>query len=286
MKNIYQGMLIAMSLMCTSIFAKGENVKTVPHVSITTPANGLAGMSIPLTIDKGGSTGVVTWTLFTRDGTASISGDQLLLTGAGTIELKADVAEDENYFAGSATMLINIIASEESNPMLAQVRGVSAQGGPGDAGSLFRMNSDGTGYTVMQQFVAAPTGINSFYNATMVGSDSKIYGTLINGREFNGGVLYVFDPATHTYTVLYDFQLATGSQPNTGLVEIAPGKFLGGTNIGGPSYLGVLFTFNVLTGDYEVVHNFTSTTGQAPCSAPTLAPNGKILWGNTLRWSP
>ncbi len=271
--------MLTVTLTSSSFISKaGDHQKPTPEVLITTPSNGTEGGSFQLTLDKGGSTGTESWSVISISGTAAIDGATLNLQQAGTVKLKVDVAEDGNYAAVSAYKLVTIHSpGSAEDPNMAQLWGTTVYGGAANAGVLFRMNADGTGYTLMNEFVTDPGGDGAFYNGTMLASDGNVYGTLSSGGLHNAGVLYRYNPTSEVYSVLYHFDRSTGMTPFSELYEAANGKLYGTTNTGGDNDVGVLFSFDKSNNTYAVVHNFDYlATGAFPLSAVRAGANGKL----------
>jgi|GEM_PF-2252584 len=90
-------------------------VKADPVVTFTSIDNGPINGTINLTVDKGGSTGAVTYQVENQTGSATVSGSTLTLTGAGTVKVKASVAADANYNSGTAEQIVTIRANQTIN---------------------------------------------------------------------------------------------------------------------------------------------------------------------------
>lgn len=127
--------------------------------------------------------------------------------------------------------------------------GVTAKGGSSDnGGTIFSTKDDGTNLQTRYSFpINNPgSGPNKIQLAAFNG---KLYGTTANGGKFDKGVIFSYDPANNAYTSLFNFEYATGANPNTTLV-LVNGKFYGTTRIGGSASLtslGVIFEFDPIT---------------------------------------
>ncbi len=82
------------------------NFTVIPTITITSPASGVYGGTIPLTFS--GSSGAVTYSVVNNTGTATVTGSTLNLTGAGTVTVTANVAATASYGAASATQVVTI----------------------------------------------------------------------------------------------------------------------------------------------------------------------------------
>jgi hypothetical protein len=91
-----------------ALATSATNFSVKPVVRITSLATGTYRGTINLTVDKGGSTGAVSYSVVNGTGTASLSGSTLTLTQAGTVTVRADVAADANYGANYAEQIVTI----------------------------------------------------------------------------------------------------------------------------------------------------------------------------------
>lgn len=122
----------------------------------------------------------------------------------------------------------------------------------------------------------------------MQATDGKLYGLTPEGgaNTVNGlgaGVLFSLDPATNTYTKLYDFKRdGSGYFPAGNLVEAPDGKFYGTTFVTGTngSGYGGIFSFDPVTGTYTNLYNCVPATGTNPYGKLSLGSDGK-LYGKT-----
>jgi uncharacterized repeat protein (TIGR03803 family) len=73
--------------------------------------------------------------------------------------------------------------------------------------------------------------------------NGKLYGMTREGGTNSAGVLYEYNLATSTYTVVHHFAFDTGYFPEGGLIEVG-GKLYGVTRYGGMGSQGVLFRFD------------------------------------------
>jgi uncharacterized repeat protein (TIGR03803 family) len=121
--------------------------------------------------------------------------------------------------------------------------------------------------------------------------DGNFYGTTQRGGPFaddGPGVIYRFDPSTKKETVLYAFKnRSEGNIYYHGGELIANGGSLFGTLALGASRRGgtegTLFRYDLVSGHYNVLHQFAvkfgSTDGHMPSGSPVFV--GKSLFGLT-----
>ena len=166
-----------------------------------------------------------------------------------------------------------------------------AGGGPDSSGTIFRIFTDGSGFQVKHTFTKV-TGSNPRGNMIFV--NGELYGMTDSGGTKNGGVIFQFDPTYNIYSVLYNFDTArysidtlSGKWPSGSLTYIGNDMLFGMANAGGSAKKGVIFSFNLATNQYSVVHNFLGIDGQFPLGSLYLGTNTNfpasvgILYGMT-----
>jgi uncharacterized repeat protein (TIGR03803 family) len=126
--------------------------------------------------------------------------------------------------AGSAGLTLN------SNSLF----GTSPSGGTFSNGAVFKINTDGTGFTNLHNF--AGTNDGSAPQSGLVQSGTTLYGTATLGGKFNGGTLFAIQTDGSGFTNLYNFP----------------------TNSGGPS--GLLLAGDVLFGTFALAGSFVQST--------------------------
>src|SRR6185295_2645227 len=111
-----------------------------------------------------------------------------------------------------------------ANPFAGLVRGSDGAlygttyfGGSGGKGTVFKLNADGTGYALLQNF-SGPDGANP--NAGLVqGSDGALYGTTSSGGVGDNGTVFKLNADGAGYIVLHQFSGADGAYPDAGLIQ-------------------------------------------------------------------
>lgn len=146
--------------------------------------------------------------------------------------------------------------------------GSTVIGGSSGNGILFRMNSDGTGYTKLHEFTDAegykPEG------KLLEASDGKLYGVCSSGGPDFSGCLFRIDRSGANFTVLNTFPGSfTAKSPNGGLVEDNNGV-LYGTHRFGTSFLGAIFSVHKDGSNYTVLKDFSGSD--------LSRPMGSLIW--------
>jgi uncharacterized repeat protein (TIGR03803 family) len=143
--------------------------------------------------------------------------------------------------------------------------GTTYSDGSSGYGTVFKMNTDGTGYTVLKSFTGGDGG---YPQGSLVLSDSTLYGTA-------GSVFKVNTDGTG-YTVLKSFTGSYGSR--AGLV-LSGGTLYGTTYLGGSSNAGTVFKMNTDGTAYTELKSFTGSDGKWPRARLVLS--GGTLYGTT-----
>ena len=159
--------------------------------------------------------------------------------------------------------------------------GTAAEGGNAGCGTIFKVNTDGTGFTVLHQFTAG--GSNAPLNldgarpmARLILSGQTLYGTAQRGGNNEGTVFNVNTDGTgfvtlHTFAVLGgpDLTNQDGAFPQTGLALLG-NTLYGAAWGGGDGGHGTVFKLNTDGERFTVLHSFTK--GQAMTTATRATP--------------
>ena len=127
--------------------------------------------------------------------------------------------------------------------------GTADWGGSFRDGTLFRLNTDGTGFTVLKSFTGASDGAG--VEAGLLLSGTTLYGTTYEGGDYPYGPPYyghgtVFRINTDGtgFIVLKQFTGSDGANPRRGLV-LSGTTLFGMTDYGGSAGCGVIFSLSV-----------------------------------------
>ena len=127
--------------------------------------------------------------------------------------------------------------------------GSTRAGGPVGVGVIFKLNTDGSGFTVLHSFTEAVYGVNSDgaqpYGALIL-SGQTLYGTTSEGGATSGGVIFSLNTDGSGFTNLYTLgplgSFTDGATPLGGLA-LSGGVLYGTASILGGSYGGTIFSF-------------------------------------------
>ncbi|MGD2279514.1 MAG: hypothetical protein PVH45_05425, partial [Candidatus Omnitrophota bacterium] len=158
--------------------------------------------------------------------------------------------------------------------------GMTSYGGAEWAGSVFSIETDGTGFDNIYDFGygyddgAYPWG-------DLVVDSGRLYGMTSGGGYDDSGVVFSMNTDGTDHNLLYEFEYGlgadnTGNRPYGGLL-LDSGVLYGMTSQGGAEGRGTIFSIGVGGEDFTVMHHFGGAAGIEPKGSLILA-NG-VLYG-------
>jgi uncharacterized repeat protein (TIGR03803 family) len=162
--------------------------------------------------------------------------------------------------------------------------GAARQGGTAGDGTLFKLNTDGTGYSNIYNFTGMNgDGANPFGQLVQA-SDGRLYGTTFKGGSNGAGMVFGINTNGSGYQKLYSFMTNGSDAANAyaGLVEWSDGLLYGTTYNGGASNNGAVFRIGKDGTHYSVLKSFTGSGGDgANPHAGLMAGTDGSLYGTT-----
>ena len=175
--------------------------------------------------------------------------------------------------------------------------GTAEVGGSGGSGTVFSINTDGTGFRTLHNFSAdsGPLYTNSdgaYPYAGLVVSGSSLYGAAVDGGSFGSGTVFSINTDGSGFTTLYhftasDFRAGTnsdGAGPGAGLI-LSGNTLFGTTGGGGRSGRGTVFSITTDGTGFTALHHFGVMKGNSSgiqTNSDGSGANRLILAGNTL----
>ncbi len=149
--------------------------------------------------------------------------------------------------------------------------GSTSQGGTADAGTLFKLEANGT-FTKLHDF----NGTDGRYpnSAMVVGPDGALYGSTFQGGAAGFGTLFKLQP-NGTFMHLHDFNGIDGAVPTKAMVVGSDGALYGSTVSGGADDHGTLFTLET-NGTFTKLHEFYGLDGSHPNAALVMGSDGAM----------
>lgn len=174
--------------------------------------------------------------------------------------------------------------------------GTTSVGGAGQAGTVFKINTDGSHYTILHSFLDGTVAHDGVYpQGSLILSGSILYGTTWEGGVAGQGTVFKVNiEGTPSTSILYSFSPKNsgasgkvGSVPNDGANPYGnltlSGSTLYGMTVGGgvdyPPGLGVAFKINTDGKNHTVLHLFFDGT---PANDGWEPYGSFLLSGSTL----
>jgi uncharacterized repeat protein (TIGR03803 family) len=193
---------------------------------------------------------------------------------------------------GFTTLHLFVFSTDGNSPLTSLIQGIdgnlygtASANGVGGWGSLFRMHLDGTGFTILHDFVKAVDGGTP--NTTLIqATDGNLYGTCYTGGVNNNGTIYKIAPDGSGFAVVRQLTLATdGDRPN-GVIQASDGRLYSttysGTTLGG----GGLISVHLDGTGFAVIRSFTAATDGAYSDTPLIQGSDGRLYGATSYLGP
>ena len=171
--------------------------------------------------------------------------------------------------------------------------GTTVFGGNSGNGTVFAINSDGTGFTNLHNFTATSGTYNTNSDganpyAALTITSNILYGTARNGGGGGNGTVFTLHTDGTGFTNLYSYTATTnginadGANPE-GVLVFSNHTLFGTTVFGGSSGNGTVFALNDDGSFFTNFHSFTSTSGAGRTNTDGANPfGGLILSGITL----
>jgi uncharacterized repeat protein (TIGR03803 family) len=164
--------------------------------------------------------------------------------------------------------------------------GTASVGGDFGAGTIFTLNTDGTGFAVLYSFTGGSDGSTPY--SGLILSSNTLYGTASTGGTFDNGTVFSLNTDGTSFAILHSFAATFGPFPSTNSDGAAPqagllllGSSLFGTAASGASEgFGTVFTVNSDGTGFKTLHDFSgSADGGNPYAG--LVSEGNTLYGAT-----
>lgn len=159
--------------------------------------------------------------------------------------------------------------------------GTAYGGGNFGSGTVFAINTDGSGFTNLHSFTSVPnypsphTNLDGAYPLEMVLLSNTLYGLANGGGAFSDGTVFAINTDGTGFRNLHSFDSTNGANPN-GKIAISGNTLYGVTALGGGSTAkGIVYRINTDGTCFTNLHSFTSDDGNTP-------EGGLVLSGNTL----
>ena len=158
--------------------------------------------------------------------------------------------------------------------------GMTYYGGVSNLGTIFRINTDGSGYTNLHEFVGYG-GDGKHPKGDLVSDGGKLYGMTSQGGSNDAGVIFSMAMNGYAYGDLYEFtgQTNSGAFPEGSLIKV--GNNLYGTAHGGASGGGIVFSIPANGGTLNILKNLGDVVDSGREPFGTLINHAPNIYGIT-----
>ncbi len=155
--------------------------------------------------------------------------------------------------------------------------GSAYEGGSADAGTLFSVDTNGTGFTSLYNFTDGNDGAGPQASLILIGN--TLYGTASQGGASENGSLFAINTNGTDFTNLYSFTGGNdGADPVSGLL-LSRNTLYGTAEEGGNSDDGTVFMINKDGSGFKTLHSFTGYPNDGAYPMCSLAMSGNTLYG-------
>jgi uncharacterized repeat protein (TIGR03803 family) len=155
--------------------------------------------------------------------------------------------------------------------------GTTYNGGSNNVGVIFKMQTNGVGFTNLHTFSTTTTDSSHPLAGLVQGTNGMLFGVSSNGAASAGGAVFRIATNGTGYTILHSFTGASGDgmYPVANLVCDTNNTLYGVTLLGGASGFGTIFKINGDGSGYTVLTNLTGSG-----NAPGAQPRGSLAFGD------
>jgi uncharacterized repeat protein (TIGR03803 family) len=208
--------------------------------------------------------------------------------GNNSVGTVFEVNRDGSGYTTLHTFLTNGVDGQSPRALIqasdGALYGMTSIGGTNKAGTIYKLNWDGSGYRLLHVFGSVARDGGYPEAGLIEGSDGALYGTTFFGGSNDFGTVFRLSKDGNIYGVLHHFggTATDGTNPDTALVQGAGGALYGTTFFGGTNDAGTVFKVNTNGGGYGLSRVFAKSggDGQNPDAALMQASSG-ALYGTT-----
>jgi uncharacterized repeat protein (TIGR03803 family) len=157
--------------------------------------------------------------------------------------------------------------------------GMTKMGGANNMGCIFKIKTDGTGYSKMFDFSGLTNG--KYPLGSLMLSGNFLYGMTSEGGNAGKGCIFKISIVNSVFTKLFDFSGTSDGSTPFGSLVMSGNVLYGMTVFGGGNNKGCIFKINTDGSGFTHLHEFSGMTdGEMPYGSLILS--GNILYGMTI----
>jgi uncharacterized repeat protein (TIGR03803 family) len=166
----------------------------------------------------------------------------------------------------------------------ATLYGMTEAGGLSDRGTVFKVGTDGNGFSVLHSFSSDGNGANPW--GSLIQQGSILYGMTYRSDAQGGGTIFRMGVDGSGFEILHRFTNGGigGDSPTGGLIMSGStlyGMTSGGAGSGGTGYGGTIFEMQMDGSNFNVLHSFIVDDLGGDTPFGTLVQSGSALYGMT-----
>jgi uncharacterized repeat protein (TIGR03803 family) len=158
--------------------------------------------------------------------------------------------------------------------------GTASKGGGTGNGTVFKVNTDGTGFATLHDFSGTADGFDP--EQSLILSGNQLYGDAFYGGSGGGGVIFSLNTDGTGFHAILGSTYSEGSDLNVDLL-LSGNTIYGTADGGGANGEGSVFKVNTDGTGHDTFYSFSSGTAAANSPAAGLIMSGNALYGTT--WS-
>ena len=150
-----------------------------------------------------------------------------------------------------------------------------------NAGTVFKLNPDGTGFSLLHSFSYSDTTDGTNPYGSLVGTGTTLYGETINGGGASlSGALFKIATDGTGFTLLHSFAggAADGRKPQ-GTPVLSGTTLYGTTGMGGSSGAGTVFKIATDGTGFALLHSFAGGATDGANLDGSLIASGSTFYG-------
>jgi uncharacterized repeat protein (TIGR03803 family) len=168
--------------------------------------------------------------------------------------------------------------------------GTTTGGGSGDNGTMFAVNTDGSGFTNLHNFTHGLDG--AYPEAKLLLSGDTLYGTASGSCSLGHGTVFSIKTDGSGYTIVYSFTNGLdGAWPQAELI-LSGNTLYGTADLGGSDGVGTVFSLSMSAAQPVIVGvnlsgadlAINGSSGQSGRTYTTLASTNLLL--PPIQWTP